>query len=273
MSHYWCWTLNNYDEKDEFIIRKWDTSYTVYGKEIGHSGTRHLQGYSEFYVKKRLSTVKRLHNKIHWEPRHGSQTQAIDYCKKDGEIVEMGKPMENRQGRRTDLDKIRSLALDSGMREVSAIGNLQQIMVAEKFLKYNEEPRDWKPRVLWFWGAPGVGKSKSAREYTNMDDCYTKNTPTKWWDGYDGHENIIIDDYRAGWWEPEYMLGLLDRYEFIVEYKGGTRQMRAKLICITSTYSPERIEDRWYGEHRGQLIRRIDQIVEVVPIVPEVAEG
>lgn len=273
MSLYWCWTLNNYTEDDEAEIEFWDVEYTVYGREIGENGTRHLQGYTEFKCKKRLSTLKNLHRRVHWEARKGTQEQAIQYCLKEQDSTEYGRPRENHRGFRSDLDKIRKTALESGMREVTCIGNQQQIAVAKAFLTYNEPERDFKPTVIWLWGEPGVGKSRRARENVNLDDCYTKNTNTKWWDGYDGHENVIIDDYRKDWWDTTYMLGLIDRYEFKLEIKGGMRQMLAKRIIITSTSSPEDIEGGWPREVAGQLIRRIDYTEHIVPIVPEVAEG
>ena len=144
----------------------------------------------------------------------------FDTVKKDGNFHSCGKRRE--QGSRGDLDRIRRIADEDGMRAVCMAGNVQQIRIAEKYLSYNESGRDWKPYVTWIYGDSGTGKSKMAREISG-EDVYTKNVGTKWWDGYDGHEDVIVDDFRDSWWPITYMLALLDRYPMIVEYKGWTK--------------------------------------------------
>lgn len=150
------------------------------------------------------------------------------------------------------------------MRAVCVAASLQQIRVAEKYLTYCEDPRDWKPEVIWLTGPSGSGKSRRAREICG-EDVYTKNTGHKWWDGYDGHEDVILDDFRDSWWPITYMLALIDRYEFQVEYKGGMRQMRAKRIIITSIFTPDTMY-RGTGECQQQLARRIDCVTDVTEV-------
>ena len=206
-----------------------------------------------------MGGIKKLFktDKLHIEPRKGKQADAINYSKKDGKFHECGRQM--RQGERGDLDEIRQLALDEGMRGVTAIANMQGINVATKYLTYNEPARDFKPEVIWIWGESGSGKSREAREICGTD-IYTKNTPTKWWDGYDAHENVIIDDFRGSWWTLTEMLSLLDRYERQLEVKGGMRQMRAKRIVITSIVHPRMIYGNAGDEPIEQLLRRVDEI-------------
>lgn len=267
-----CFTLNNYTFDD--LVRlgglKDHVKYLVMGAEVGEQGTPHLQGYVEFNKSIRFNSAKKLlGDRVHIEQRRGTQQQAIDYCKKDGDVWEMGTP--GNQGKRVDLDNVRQLAMDGGMRAVSRTSSLQQIKVAEKYLTYNEEPRDWKPEVYWLWGKTGVGKSRRAREIAGDQDTYCKNDGTKWWTGYDGHEVVIIDDFRDSWWSLTEMLSLLDRYEKIVEYKGGHRQFKPRTIIVTSAMSPEACYKNT-GERIDQLLRRIDHIIECVADVAEVGE-
>ena len=200
-----CFTLNNYTneevEKCHELVNL--CKYVVWGYEIGESGTPHLQGYAELIKRTRFASIKKILERAHIETRRGTQKEAADYCKKDGDFVEFGKM--KKQGERGDLNAAKQIALDDGMRGVARIvNNIQAIKVAEKFLEYNEPERDWKPTVVWIWGPTGSGKSRMARDITN-DDVYTKNNGTKWWNGYDAHEDVIIDDFRDSWWPITYI--------------------------------------------------------------------
>lgn len=262
-----CFTWNNYDDTVLDRIKHLGWSYCIYGKEVGENGTKHLQGYAEYDKNQKLGGLYKKWIGAHIESRRGTQDEAIRYCKKDGDFSEFGKKKE--QGTRTDLDRVRLQAVESGMRGIVGWASLTQIQTAEKYLKYCEEPRDWKPEILWVWGGPGTGKSRYARECLN--DPYTKNDGTKWWEGYDGHEDVIIDDFRDSWWSLTEMLSLLDRYEKRIECKGSSRQFRAKRIIVTSAMSPEECY-KGCGEDIKQLLRRIDDILFLVPEVAEVGE-
>jgi hypothetical protein len=261
MARNYCFTINNYTDDDIDCLGNLQCRYMVFGMEVGAEGTPHLQGYLEMSKVVKFETMKKLLPRAHIEARKGPREKARDYCMKDGIYNEKGEWAI--QGRRTDLDACRLLADDEGMRAVAATCSLQGIKVAQYHLTYNEVPRDWVPSVHWLWGASGAGKSKKARELTGDDDVYTKSESSKWWDGYDAHTNVIIDDYRNDWWEFTELLSLLDRYEKRIEYKGGWRQFKARMIVITSLYSPEQM----YGGGREpleQLVRRVTEVTEVV---------
>jgi len=260
-------TLNNYHERDiPILLADPRFTYIVFGIEVGAEGTPHLQGYGELRKPTRFDTVRRFYA-WHIEWRNGTQEQAIAYCKKDGMFQESGLPRN--QGDRGDLDKARRDALDGGMRRVTQYGNAQQIRVAEKYLMYNEEPRGGRATVYWYWGKSGTGKTERAYREVNLDDLYVKNTDTKWFDGYDGQEDVILDDFRDNWMSFTTLMALLNSREVRTEYKGGTRQFKAINIWITCPFHPEVLypEDR---EEMWQLIRRIDHIVHFVADVAEV---
>ncbi len=260
----WCFTWNNYeehcDDAEQFLHERFECSYCIYGKETGEEeDTPHLQGYMEFNKQQRFNKLHKIEKTIHWERRKGSQGQAITYASKDGDLTEWGKL--KRQGSRADLDRFREIAITDGMRAVATDGNCQQIRVAEKYLTYCEEPRRTKPLVYWIYGPTGVGKTRKAYSDSDEDDYYVKTSPDKWWDGYDAHETVIIDDFRDSWWDITEMLHVLDRYEHRVQYKGGFRQLRATKIIITSVDHPnDMMNYQAKGEDLKQLIRRIDVI-------------
>ncbi len=95
-SKYWCFTINNYDEESlsRLVSGAAATStYIVCGREIGDSGTPHIQGYIELKSRGRLTTVKsRLPElqRAHLEIRRGTAEEADEYCKKDGDWVAQG---------------------------------------------------------------------------------------------------------------------------------------------------------------------------------------
>lgn len=121
--------------------------------------------------------------------------------------------------------------------------------------------RDWEMNVSYYYGKTGTGKSREAYKDFNPDTHYILGRPqggTIWFDGYTGQETIIIDDFSHRDYSLTYMLNLLDRYAMPIQYKGGTTQMLAKNIIITSNYSPDTL---YRGvdnpEHRNAFLRRI----------------
>ncbi|AXH77209.1 MAG: putative viral replication protein [Cressdnaviricota sp.] len=88
----WCFTYNNYEsdslEKIEQEFKKRDIKYII-GKEVGESGTPHLQGYIECAKKERWSSFE-LSKSIHWEKCKGNRLANVKYCSKDGDYVVHG---------------------------------------------------------------------------------------------------------------------------------------------------------------------------------------
>lgn len=96
----YCWTLNNYTEDDYLHIISLEvissTNYHIVAKEVGESGTPHLQGYTVFKKTLRFAALKKLFKapSLHIEARQGSHQEAANYCKKTKEFVEFGEVKE-----------------------------------------------------------------------------------------------------------------------------------------------------------------------------------
>lgn len=87
----WCFTLNNYEEKDvTHICVEFGTPGTDYivGREVGEEKTPHLQGYVRFRNARAFASVKRMFGdkNPHIEKAKGSIKQNVKYCSKDGDF-------------------------------------------------------------------------------------------------------------------------------------------------------------------------------------------
>jgi len=101
---HWCFTLNNYTFEDVDRITNNATAfdYIVFGKEIGDSGTPHLQGFVSFPNRVRRKLCIEKIGQAHFTiARHIDNS--IKYCKKDGDYVEIGTPPKG-QGTRSDME-------------------------------------------------------------------------------------------------------------------------------------------------------------------------
>lgn len=108
-SAFWCFTLNNPTEDQEQHVTDFlsssDCDYGIFGREVGESGTPHLQGFVILSRSRRLSFLRRKFQ-AHWTVRHptSTNTAARNYCRKDGDYEEFGTFREPHPGRRTDLE-------------------------------------------------------------------------------------------------------------------------------------------------------------------------
>jgi len=66
-----------------------------------------------------------------------------------------------------------------------------------------------------------------------LGPTYYKSSTTKWWDGYKGQRNVIIDEFD-GQIGIVHLLKWMDRYPQLVEIKGGATPLRATHFWITS---------------------------------------
>lgn len=255
----WVYTINNYTDEDIAQVQALKTTYHLCGKEVGEQGTPHLQGYIELEAQQTMSALSKKIPRARLAVAKGTAEQNRVYTSKENLFIETGTAKQ--QGKRTDIDDVRvTLKSGANMRTVvESATSLQSIRMAEIYLTYHEEKRDWLPDVKWYWGATGTGKTRQA--YADSVDPFTCGTTIKWWQGYDKHEHVIIDDFRTGFCTLRELLRLLDRYPFLVECKGSSRQLLAKQIIITAPHKP----DHYYGETGediNQLLRRIGEVRE-----------
>lgn len=267
-SRAWCFTSFHTSEDMRNVVEENDFKYICWGEETCPKTERkHLQGYVVFNGAVTLRSAKRKldDDSIHLEGRKGSEEQAVKYCRKDGVFEEYGE--RSKQGKRSDLDGVReALGAGGSMREIIDSGaSYQAVRYAEKWLTYKEVVRAEPPKVYWYWGATGTGKTRAAlaeaTECYGVDSIWWAAGNLDWFDGYDAHRVAIWDDFRPEWKKLSWVLRALDRYPMRVPYKGGYRQWVPEVIYITCPKPPEECYLDC-GEDTEQLIRRITVIKE-----------
>lgn len=279
-AQYWVFTLNNASvEEEEHLMNIIGdrVKFISWNREHGsQEQTMHLQGHLECGRRLLLSTLKRTPGleRAHLEARRGTFEESQAYIEKEaGEeaeyLVYLGERVSVGQGRRSDLHSIKAV-LDGG-------GSLNQIandhftdfvryhrgIVAYKNL--NAMQRDWETEVRVYWGETGSGKT--SRAFREASEPYM-HPGGMWFDGYDGQDHVIFDDFGGSEFKITYLLKLLDRYPMRVPIKGGFVQWKPRIIWITSNIDP----NEWYSNARTAsvtaLFRRFTSIERIDVIRP-----
>jgi len=252
--------------------------YFTHGSEVcPTTETPHLQLAFQF---KNDECVNSLNKKVpkwldcpvgclSWKIGDRNFPEMIKYCQKDGvEVSEYGDRPKG-SGARSDLDAVVNIINEGGsLTDVISSCPAQFILYSggiQKLLMHSIAPRSFKTEIYWVWGTTGTGKSRWVFDQMDAESSYFKSASNKWWDGYTGQKDVMIDDFRPSKELPfDMMLRLLDRYPVTVEAKGSTIHFVSQRIFITAPSTPRDLfaTCEWIGnEALNQLERRIEHVI------------
>lgn len=266
----WCFTVNNYDALLD--PSSWPScTYCVYSEELSASGTAHLQGYVEFDRAVTLGFLKDLDgcDTAHWEPRRGSQAQAVAYCSKVDDPTFLAGPYTfgalKAQGSRSDLalvadDLVRGASLKRiAMEHPSAFLRYSSGIIRFKAAVAAPRPDDQGTACFVFFGAGGSGKTSFALRLARFLGKVYRVPEEKgsglYWDGYEQGDVVIIDEFKGSRMRPTFFNGLIDKGPFQVPVHGGTCEFNSPLVIVTTNVHPH----EWWPNVQFQhsLRRRI----------------
>lgn len=264
----WCITLHckdgvsgwNAQQVLEELNESWSVRNGICMREKNGDNT-HFQIFVQLKNKKRLGWLKKQlradWQHIHLEKRKGTAAQAWDYCAGTGKhkdkpgqlgpaFVLGSYPTPERA--RTDL----STAVEA----ISAAPTMETIrsMIAERpnllrvlphmrtFAEMSRPARSQRTWIIWLHGPAGSGKDFFAQTYSKVvmpySDVYVKSN-SKWWDGYDGEEVILWDNFDPACVSYDFICKLGDTKKIKVEVKGLSVNVVAKLVFITTVWNPK----------------------------------
>lgn len=213
--------------------------------ESGAGGFLHWQLVVAFCAKKSLAAVRGVFGDVHAELSRSSA--ADDYVWKDdtrvdGTQFELGGKPFNRAGGAKAWDEIWDCAVRGDILSIPADIRVNSYRTLRAISADYARPLAMERTCNVFIGPTGTGKSRLAWNDAGVD-AYVKDPNSKFWCGYFGQKNVVIDEFR-GRIDVSHLLRWLDRYPVIVEIKGSSVPLAATTIWITTNLDVE----LWYPE-------------------------
>jgi len=225
------------------------------------TGYRHYQVLAVFRRKQSLRSVSGMFPETNCELTRSDA--ADEYVWKEdtrvpGSQFEFGiKP--TRRNNQRDWDDIWEKAKTGRFLEIEASVRVQHYRTLRAIASDFSQPIGIERVVHVFCGRTGTGKSRRAWTEAGLE-AYPKDPRSKFWDGYQGQNHIVIDEFRGGI-DVSHLLRWCDRYPVRVEIKGSSTCLTAGRIWITSNLHPR----YWYPgldeDTLDALLRRL-RIVE-----------
>jgi len=268
-----CITWNNYTEDN---VKTWESLvetvpfvvYVCYTREVGESGTPHLQGFIKTSKTVTTSWLCKLCPGI-WATKTLATNvdKAIGYCHKKGEpeeipLIEFGVRPKG-AGHRTDLDMLHADIL-SGMSQRDVSNQhfglyLRYSTGLQRYWTLNASTATRsEPKIYWLWGPSGTGKTQRISKYqsgstippTDVPDAstarpemysLTHTTSGTWWDMYHGQTVVLLDDLRGSWMPYSDLLRIFQSSPCQVSARGVGHWLAASTFFVTTNLPPSEL--------------------------------
>lgn len=213
--------------------------------ELGRGGYSHWQICLSFSKKQTLGQVKTIFgNQCHAELTK-SKSSAEYVWKQDtrveGTQFELGEhPIQRNSSK--DWERIWEWAVRGELLRIPADIRVHSYRTLRAISADYARPTGMVRTCNVFTGPTGTGKSRKAWDDAGVD-AYCKDPNTKFWCGYYGQSNVVIDEFR-GRIDISHLLRWLDRYPVNVEIKGSSVPLCATTFWITTNLEV----NEWYPE-------------------------
>jgi len=277
----WCFTLfataegsddaTAIPEAPPLVIGEKHVVEFIYQMEIATgTGRHHWQGFVRFKSPVRRSYVKTVLGSTHVHVEKVIDPAAArKYCQKDDtrapgfDRVIAGD--RGHQGKRSDLDEI--------VAAVTAKCSLKRIAEdhPKAYVKFHKgiaalrsaiAPAQCRDvQVFSLIGPTGCGKTRFVVDRYPVEVRNTVfDSKTPWFDGYDQHPVMLIDEFGPGQMASGFLKKLLDRYDVSLPVKGASVPMCAKLVFLTSNYDVH----QWYPNTGAQDHAALERRMTIV---------
>lgn len=197
---------------------------------------------------------------------NGNSSQNKDYCSKEGDFFEKGtRPLTKREQGELGKQFYENLIDDAQNKRFKKIREenprifWSHISLIEKHaLRAPVKPEELdKLDNFWIYGSTKTGKTLSVKIKYWKQEIYWKDPHSKWWDGYQGENIVVLDDLDAKK-AKDYMGEFLKRWcghePFLAETKGGgLGYIRPRSMIVTSNWA---INEIWSDEKQLEPIQR-----------------
>lgn len=255
----WAFTINSVGNEVEPAVHPlWGAGgtpdcvqYAKWQLEKGETdGRLHLQGVIRFRSQVRMLWVKSVLGAHHAHVETvRSWEHAKAYCGKAETRVagpwEVGEDGPGR-GTRSDLARLSAAVTATTTMADLAEKHPEEVVKFGRGLQHlillkNPPRRREKLEVYVFYGTSGVGKTWLVHDLCkSLYTVFCLKNP--WFDGYEGEDAILLDDYGPKLMDINLLKRVLDVYPMVVPIKGGKVALNCTKIFITTNYKME----EWY---------------------------
>jgi len=293
----WCFTVNNprltEEQFCEYLKTLVNVKYFCFGREKGDGrdtsvsgggsseGIEHHQGYIEFSMPKKFSTVKGYFSEAaigvnaNVSARIAKRSEARDYVFKRGKHADkahtrIGGVYEGGEfvngGERSDFNDIISL-IESGasLKEIKEAypaqyfryyKNIEHLFHEHMADKFCEVDRNVK--VVYVWGPPRIGKSRSLDKLYSRREYYRVQKYKNPFDKYNYQPVLVLDEYDSQI-DITYLNNLLDSLPCQLECRYDDKWAAWDTVYIISNLPFEKQYHCEKPEKRAALKSRITE--------------